>query len=641
LTTREQVLREHGVGDLGALRARVGAPVMPRVLVVVDEFAALAVEQADFLHALVGIAQRGRSLGVHLLLGTQRPSGVISDDIRANTNLRIALRLHDVADAADVVGDPSPASLPRTLPGRAIMRLGPDELVTFQTAQVGELTSTIAAVRTAATRMGVEAPRAVWCAPLPERLSAIELDQSAAGASTDPHVIGLADRPDEQAQRAWRWTPDDGSVLVVGSPGSGVTSTLVTLAASALSAVRPGERFTAASGAGAVFVVDAGNDGEWDAVGAHPRCAGVVRLHERERLWRLLRRVADAPAPTSLVIDGLGQLRHELDAVERVAELELLDRIVASGDVTLVVGADRVGSIPPSVTSRCATRVVMHLHDAHDGALLGVPASMSPPAIAGRAVVGGLAVQVIEPRPLPTGSRRAVRVAALDTLPLDVTADSLPAAEHTPAGWRVAVGVGFDGLGPATLDVGDGDHLLVVGPARSGRSTVLQHIADCWSASGSENELVVVATRRSPLSGGRLHTSLEPALDALRDALADERHVMLVVDDAELVDDPSGRLAAMIASRTPRLLVVAAGRPDALRQSYGHWTAAVRRSRLGLVLSGGSDLDGDLLGVVLPRRAVIMPRPGLAYLVDGGRVELVQLARPDVAAHEQRRARVS
>ena len=94
--------------------AAAGASVVPRVLVVVDEFAALAAEHADFLHALVGVAQRGRSLGVHLLLATQRPSGVISDDIRANTNLRLALRVHDTADALDVVGDPLPAALART-----------------------------------------------------------------------------------------------------------------------------------------------------------------------------------------------------------------------------------------------------------------------------------------------------------------------------------------------------------------------------------------------------------------------------------------------------------------------------------------------------------------------------------------------
>ena len=68
---------------------------MPRLVVVIDEFAALAAELPTFLGKLVGLAQRGRSLGVHLVLATQRPAGVVDDDIRANTNLRLALRLHD------------------------------------------------------------------------------------------------------------------------------------------------------------------------------------------------------------------------------------------------------------------------------------------------------------------------------------------------------------------------------------------------------------------------------------------------------------------------------------------------------------------------------------------------------------------
>ena len=105
----------------------------PPLVVVIDEFASLARDVPDFLSALVDIAQRG-SLGVHLLLATQRPAGVVSDDIRANTNMRIALRLHDRADAVDVIGDAAAAGLPRGVPGRALLRLGPSELVMFQVA---------------------------------------------------------------------------------------------------------------------------------------------------------------------------------------------------------------------------------------------------------------------------------------------------------------------------------------------------------------------------------------------------------------------------------------------------------------------------------------------------------------------------
>ena len=70
---------------------------MPRLLIVIDEFAALVAELPDFVTGLVDVARRGRSLGVHLILATQRPAGVVSAEIKSNTNLRIALRVTDAA----------------------------------------------------------------------------------------------------------------------------------------------------------------------------------------------------------------------------------------------------------------------------------------------------------------------------------------------------------------------------------------------------------------------------------------------------------------------------------------------------------------------------------------------------------------
>ena len=78
-------------------------PPMPRLLIVIDEFASLVRELPDFVTGLVNIAQRGRSLGIHLILATQRPTGVVSPDIRANTNLRIALRVTDSSESTDVI----------------------------------------------------------------------------------------------------------------------------------------------------------------------------------------------------------------------------------------------------------------------------------------------------------------------------------------------------------------------------------------------------------------------------------------------------------------------------------------------------------------------------------------------------------
>jgi S-DNA-T family DNA segregation ATPase FtsK/SpoIIIE len=102
--------------------------------------------------------------------------------------------------------------------------------------------------------------------------------------------------------------------------------------------------------------------------------------------------------------------------------------------------------------------------------------------------------------------------------------------------------------------------------------------------------------------------------------------VLVVVDDAELVDDPDGILARLAASRRPGCTILAAARPDAIRQVYGHWTGVVRRSRLGIIATGGGDTDGDLLGVLVPRRAPIGPRAGLVWIADRGRTTLVQVA---------------
>ena len=83
----------------------------------------------------------------------------------------------------------------------------------------------------------------------------------------------------------------------------------------------------------------------------------------------------------------------------------------------------------------------------------------------------------------------------------------------------------------------------------------------------------------------------------------------------------------MANDRHANVTIAVAGRPDTLRTMYGHWTAVVRRSRIGLVMSTGADIDGDLFGEPLPRRLTIAPRAGLAWMIDGGGRRLVQIGR--------------
>lgn len=619
LTRRERLLRDVGATDLADARRRSGVPVLPRLVVVIDEFAALAVEHAEFLHALVGIAQRGRSLGVHLLLATQRPSGVISDDIRANTDLRLALRLQDAADSLDVIGDGAASALPRHLPGRAVMRLGPTEFVTFQTARCPEddLTRLVDAIVAANKTLGVATPSRPWCEPLPALLDHVQ----PAGA------VGVIDVPDEQRQEPLSWNPARGHLAVLGAPGSGVSSTLVTLVTAAIAADQMTD----------VVVIDALGDPAWDAVDLHPRCRGVIRLHDRERLRRALVGLVDdggaaRSSSTSLVvIDGFGVLRDELDDLDRTEERDALERCLAdasSSGCTLLLGADGVLSVPASVLARIPNRWLLHLNDAHDAAALGVPSSLVPPSTPGRLVIADrhVVAQVVRPGSIVVGARVGIApVERIGVLGRRVDPQSLAAGSRDEHGVVLPVGVAFDDLATASLDIADGEHVLVLGPARSGRSSALLRLAAAWQSVHPGRPVHVVAPRRSPLrDAGQFAQTLDGVLDAV---LASEAGpTLLVVDDAELVDDPDGRLAALLSERRPGHLVVAAGRGDAIRQSYGHWTTVVRRSRRGLVMAAAGEVDGDVLGVALPRRIPIPPRPGLAHLVADGTTTLVQCA---------------
>src|SRR5205085_12114442 len=141
LRRRERALAAAGVADLDTWRIRgchhdPAVEPMPRLVIVVDEFATLAEELPDFVGGLVGIAQRGRSLGIHLVLATQRPEGAVSADIRANTRLRICLAVARENESRDVIDSPRAITISRTTPGRALVRVGAHELVEVQTARV-------------------------------------------------------------------------------------------------------------------------------------------------------------------------------------------------------------------------------------------------------------------------------------------------------------------------------------------------------------------------------------------------------------------------------------------------------------------------------------------------------------------------
>ena len=128
---REELLNNKGVKDLIDFELTGDPSCPPALVIVVDEFAALKSEVPEFYDGVVDVAQRGRSLGLHLIMATQRPAGVITDSLRANTNLRVALRVNDDSDSTDVLGDTMAAHFDPGIPGRAAARTGPGRITRF------------------------------------------------------------------------------------------------------------------------------------------------------------------------------------------------------------------------------------------------------------------------------------------------------------------------------------------------------------------------------------------------------------------------------------------------------------------------------------------------------------------------------
>lgn len=136
LQRRKRLLARAGARDIAEYQAAGVGPALPRLVMVIDEFAELVQELPEFVEGLVSLARSGRSLGIHLVLATQRPNGAVSPAVRANTAIRIALRVADTVDSSDVIGVPDAAEIDSHTPGRGFVRIGARDPLLFHTARV-------------------------------------------------------------------------------------------------------------------------------------------------------------------------------------------------------------------------------------------------------------------------------------------------------------------------------------------------------------------------------------------------------------------------------------------------------------------------------------------------------------------------
>ncbi|GAA5016567.1 FtsK/SpoIIIE domain-containing protein [Terrabacter aeriphilus] len=453
---REHLLARHKAKDLVELERRGEVDAPPSLIIVVDEFAALVQEVPEFVDGVVNVAQRGRSLGLHLILATQRPAGVIKDNLRANTNLRMALRMADENDSDDVLGSKEAAFFDPALPGRAVSKTGPGRLVPFQAGYAGGWTSDVppppdmkvetlvfgagtlwdppqrvggddevdlgptdiqrlvGTLGRAARMAELPQPRQPW---LPDMRAVYDLATLPTQRRDDELVFGVADDPDNQAQPEIAFRPDkEGNIAIYGTSGSGKSVFLRSIAVAAGYTVRGGPCH--------VYGLDFGNRG-LAMLEALPHVGSIVPGGDHERVTRLLRmlratiderasrysgvsaatitdyrRLAGRPdEPRILVlIDNMTAFRQAYEVGGRFQWLDLLAGLAADGrpvGVHFVIASDQRTGLPTNLAAAVQGRIILRMSAVDDYSVFGVPGdvlTMSSPP--GRGLMAGSEVQV-------------------------------------------------------------------------------------------------------------------------------------------------------------------------------------------------------------------------------------------------------
>ncbi|WP_350349134.1 FtsK/SpoIIIE domain-containing protein [Agromyces sp. G08B096] len=347
LKRREKVLRDMNAKDVDAAWAKDADTAarrgLARLMIVIDEFAELRTELPEFIDGLVRIARVGRSLGVNLVLATQRPSGVVTPEMQSNINLRVALRVTDRTDSSDILGSGEAALISPTTPGRGYVRTGPSSApVAFQTARVAgirpgvqrsvkvlprkaaliweqlgfpakypktasshaqntdhddtDLRAIVNLITAATQQLGIPKNPSPWLVPLPAVLPLEKFqDQPVREGSI---VLGLEDVPADQAQRSLTWSVEDGShVLFLGGALSGRTTALRTVLGQLVQEFSPADLH--------LYVIDFGNGALLPLVDA-PHTGAVVTQLDSDRLPRLVQQLLEELGRRQAVLSSAG-----------------------------------------------------------------------------------------------------------------------------------------------------------------------------------------------------------------------------------------------------------------------------------------------------------------------------------------------
>lgn len=685
LRRREELLASVKARDLPEYRSlHRGLPALPHLVLIIDEFRMLVDEAPAALTELMRIAAIGRSLGIHLVLATQRPQGSVTADIRANVTSSIALRVQSAMESADIMNSTLAAGIPIGSPGRAFLVRGSEAPEEFQTAVLEPDRSRPGAgpvrVRTAGEWLGAPPPPpdragggaegrtgaaegarepeaaalagvtgALWEAqgggrprspvagPLPPVLPG---PPPGVPGSPGSVRLGWLDVPEEQRLAELGWCPHEhGHLALVGGAAGGGDAALALAV----------DQLLAAEQECHLYVLDA--TGSLSRTAASPRAGAVAGLHEPRRAVRILERLAaemaarlSTPAAAGtpclvLAVCGWGSWVSAFRSGPLGRGEDLVQDIVRDGakaGIAVVVSGDRELA-SARFFAGIANRIFFPAGSTEESRL-GWPRLPARDAVPGRVAVFG---------PFAPASSTAGHTGQL-------YAEPGPGQRDRPARGLRKVPFRIEAL-PRRVSVAD----VLARPDSPGPAAPKGSVRLCLGVGGDELQPVrltlaagsVLAVLGGPGSGKSSLLATLPGLNPraagwLRPpagtdpaqfwagVLADARsgsldpRAVLLADDADLQSEEcNGHLLRL--NSLGSTVILAAGFSPALQHRVP-LVQGVRRHGQGVLICPGSILDGDLFGVRFEPEA--SPPPGRAVVISGGQAVSVQLAADPAAA---------
>lgn len=412
---------------------------IPHLVLIVDEFAELKAEQPDFMKELISAARIGRSLGVHLILATQKPSGQVDDQIWSNSRFKICLKVQNQEESNEVLKSPLAAEIKE--PGRAYLQVGNNEIMElFQSAYSGapeqemdggtrefiieEIKENGKRIpvyiqrnekKQGTSRTQLEAlvdyiseycrdkqiqPMSSIC--LPPLMQMIDFPEKNMGGKSTMIEIGIYDDPDNQIQEKAKVDFDNANTLIIGSSQSGKTNLLQSFIRAIAYTRSPGEAM--------IYIIDFAtmvlkNFENMNHVG------GVVCASEDEKLKNLLKFLhseislrkqklvgVGVSSYASYVEAGYTDILHIyliIDNMTALQELYLenddsLLNIIREGisfGVTAIVSNVQTAGLGYKFISNFANKIVFHCNDSAEYGSLFERFSVQPDNISGRCII--------------------------------------------------------------------------------------------------------------------------------------------------------------------------------------------------------------------------------------------------------------